>query len=147
MTGASRGFGKHLAVEFIRTIQDKAVDLVSRSQVVHPYLLPMRPIGCFSVLMQSGVPCYSLQHLVARTQSGLAETEKEVPKREVQSPAGRTTKARILLTYVNLSIITQGVNVWQWPVDLGDLDGLPVKMDEIFNKVSAAYPPGGLAPL
>lgn len=86
VTGASRGFGKHLAVEFIRTIQDKAVDLV-RSQVVHPYPLPMRPIRCYRVLMRSGIPCYSLQHLVARTQSGLAETEKEVPKREVKSPA------------------------------------------------------------
>lgn len=28
ITGASRGFGRHLAVEFVRAVKDKAVDLV-----------------------------------------------------------------------------------------------------------------------
>ncbi len=84
ITGASRGFGKSLALEAARQWGPTGVDM----------------------------------HLIARSAPGL-----EATKQAVEALSG------------------QDVRVWTWPMDLGDLDGLPAKLTGVFAQVQTTPPP------
>lgn len=60
------------------------------------------------------------QHLIARSEAGLAET-RQAAEAGVAAAKGSGDG---------------GLRVWTWPLDLGDLDALPARLDAVFATVS-----------
>jgi hypothetical protein len=59
------------------------------------------------------------QHLIARSEAGLAETRRAAE--EAAAVAGGSSSGLL--------------RVWTWPLDLGDLDALPARLDAVFQAV------------
>ncbi|KAM3578145.1 hypothetical protein VYU27_000241 [Nannochloropsis oceanica] len=79
ITGASRGFGKCLALEAART-WGPALDM----------------------------------HLIARNKEGLEATKQAIE---------------------GIMRVSDGPRIWTWPIDLGDLDSLPLQLAQVFAAV------------
>lgn len=64
------------------------------------------------------------QHLIARSERGLAETRQAA---EAVAAGSRSSGAGA------------GLRVWTWPIDLGDLDALPARLDAVMAATGAGY--------